>query len=179
MIGRLINRNGGGRYLKPESAERVIRYITRERENETRKGELVSWGARGLSEYKGIDGILEEYKETQSMYKRRGNFGRYITHKIYCPSEQEIYDVHKSGASWDTIARKMAGEYYNAGYQTVYGVHCKDENTDRIHVHLGINTVNFRTANKLHESLDEMKRKEVRNRQIIQSECRKCYKKVK
>ena len=45
----LISKAGKGRYCKKTDMDSVVRYIVRQRSNETRKEDLIAWGALGLS----------------------------------------------------------------------------------------------------------------------------------
>ena len=47
------------------------------------------------------------------------------------------------------IAERIADEIFEKGYQLVYGIH---EDTDNLHIHVVVSSVNFITGNKIHIS---------------------------
>lgn len=171
--GLLINKAGKGRYLNQDAPEKVIHYITRTRKDETRARDVIAWGARGASEYKGSDGMIEEFKAVQKLHTRRGNFGRYIDHEIYSFSDLEQREILQYGVDIDRLARILAYEFYCEGTQVIYAVHRPDEWDDHMHVHCAVNTVNFHTGNKRRENKTQTKEKEKRMRKLIKKEIKK------
>lgn len=171
--GLLINKAGEGRYLNQDAPGKVIHYITRTRKDETRAEDVIAWGARGASEYKGADGLIEEFKAVQKLHTRRGNFGRYIDHEIYSFSDLEQQEMIQYGVDIDRLARILANEFYCEGTQVVYAVHRPDKEDDHLHVHYAVNTVNFYTGNKRRENKNQTKEKGKRMRKLIKWEIQK------
>ncbi len=151
--GLFINRAGKGRYQKPGDIEQVIRYVLRERSDEGRRSELISWGAFGLPEWESAEGIIKAFSDVQSCYRRKDRFGRRLDHEIYnfTPSEAETLRC-KSPLALEKAARKMAGVIYSEGYCVIYGIHQEDEGG--VHVHFVVNTVSWRTGRKRHENME-------------------------
>lgn len=168
MDGKLLNKAGKNHYMNPDSVENVIRYAIRQRMEETREEELVSWGAKGCSEYKGAGGMIEEFNLVQHrLYTRKGGFGRYIDHEIYSFSKEEESLIKNHHMDVDRIARHMAEDFYNEGFQVVYGIHRSNIEEKHMHVHFVINTVNFRTGRKRRENKTSTRSREKKFQKII------------
>lgn len=151
--GIFINRAGKGRYQKKGDIEKVIRYVLRERSDEDRRSELISWGAFGLPEWESAEGIIKAFCDVQNCYRRKGRFGRRLDHEIYNFTPFEVESLKsKSLLVLEKAARKMAGMIYSEGYCVIYGIHQEDEGG--VHVHFVVNTVSWRTGRKRHENME-------------------------
>lgn len=168
--GQLINKAGKGKYCNSQSLENLIRYVIRDREEEDRKGELIVWDVLGCPKMLGTESIIEGFRLIQGAYKRDGDFGRYVDHEIYEFSENELYEMKKSGADLKKIAMALAKNIYDENYQVVFGVHDKDKESQNVHVHFVINSVNFTTAEKRHENMKNTKKRELEMQKIIERE---------
>ena len=69
------------------------------------------------------------------------------------------------------VARRMAEDIYQEGYQVAYAVHNKTD-TENVHVHFAVNTVNYRTWGKRHENMAETSRRQRVFRQIVEEAMR-------
>lgn len=155
--GLMINRGGENRYCHEGDIEREIRYVTRQRKGEKRESELISWGAFGLPEWGDAEAIVEAFRIPQRAYKRRGNFGRYLDHDVYDLSPFEQEEIEHYNIDLDRIGRIVAKNIYQEGHQVLYAVHQKTE-SEMPHIHLIINTVNFKTGKKRHENMPATKK---------------------
>lgn len=170
--GILINRARKGRYCCEEDIKNVILYAVRQREFETRADELVSWGAFGLPEWESVEGIIDTFRFPQRCYQRKGAFGRYLDHEVYDFSPFEEETIEHYGVDIDTIGRAMAKNVYKDGYQVLYAVHRKSDQ-ESSHVHLIINTVNFKTGNKRQENKKATAARKVIFHDIVSREIRR------
>jgi hypothetical protein len=173
--GILINNAGKNRYTAPDSVSGVIKYIARQ--NGMEKDDLVCCGALGAMKFTDINITIRQFECVQSLYNRRGNFGRYIDHEIYDFTPEAEAAIGRYHIPIDTLARKMAYDFYEDGFQVYYGVHAKDEGSNRLHVHFAINTVNYRTRKKRHENKREVALRNQRLNQIVADEIEKYAKK--
>jgi hypothetical protein len=170
--GLLLNKARHGKYSQPDSVDNLLRYIARE--NDLPQDDLICKGVLGATDFTDIDTTIEQFECVQLLHTRRGNFGRYIDHEIYSFSDDETALIEQNNISIETLARKMALDFYQDGYQVYYGVHKKDETDNHLHIHFATNTVNFRTGNKRHENKTETKKREQRLAQIVTANITKC-----
>lgn len=169
--GILVNRAGHSRYVNPEAPERVVKYVTRT--NGMPADDLIAWGGIGVAEYLGVDMIVNQISDVQKLYKRKGNFGRYIDHEVYSFSSEEETAVREKNVDIDKVARKMAYDFYdNDDCQVVYGVHKTDGGEKHLHIHFAVNTVNFVTGKKRRENKRQTKERQQRFQKMIDEEIR-------
>lgn len=166
----LINKAGKNKYCQKDSIGNLIRYIARE--NGLPKDDLVCCGAFGATDFTDIDDTIRQFECVQLLHKTNDGINRYIDHEIYLFSTEDENNLKKYNISFDSIARKMANEFFNDGFQVYYGVHNKDTGTDNLHIHFAVNTVNFKTGKKRHENMIETKRNEQKFRDIVNKEIR-------
>lgn len=170
--GKFINKAGKGNYTNPDAVEKVIRYITRT--NGKQQGDLAAWGGLGAAEFMGVESVIGQFHMVQKTYKRGGDFGRYIDHEVFSLSEEAEKAILDNHVNLDEMARKMARDIYeNDHCQVVYGVHKPDRSESHLHIHFGINTVDYRTGKKRRENKRQTKEREERFQKIIEEEMRK------
>ena len=157
--GHLVNMAGRGRYNQECHIENVIRYIWRERKEESRAGELLVKGAWGAPQWMGVKGVVQSFAAVQQLYSRKGVFGRYIDHEVYEFGDGELARIRRKGADMGEIARRMAENIYREGFQVAYAVHSKT-GKENVHVHFAVNTVNYRDQRKRRETKAETRRRE-------------------
>lgn len=176
--GRLINKSGKRNYTNSDAPEKLIRYITRTNRNP--REDLITWGGIGVTEFGGMKAVIEQFYMIQEAYQRKGDFGRYMDHEIFSLSAGAEKDILENNADIDGIARKMARDIYERDHcQVVYGVHKSDGNDSRMHIHFGINTVDFQTKRKWRENKRQTKERGERFQQIVAKEIRRYVKKCR
>lgn len=164
---KLFNNAGDEHYLNPEATEFVIRYITRT--NKKSNKDLLSWGGFGISESLGIKAVINQFKEVQELHTRQGAFGRYMDHEWYSFSETSQAALLNYDVDLDALAREMAHDFYERdNCQVVYGVHKPDDAEKHVHIHFGINAVNFINGNKRRENMRQTKEREERFREMTE-----------
>ena len=166
--GHLLNKAGKFNYCKEESVGNLIRYIARDREQEDKRDELLARGVWGCLDILGTDGIIGDFRLARLCYKRRGVFGRYVDHEIYEFSGYELMKFKECHISCEMVARELARNIYNEGFQVFWGIHLKDMDSLRVHVHFAVNTVNFRTGRKRHENMTATKERQKQMQRIIE-----------
>ena len=165
--GILINLAGNGNYKNPDAVEKVIRYITRT--NGQAEEDLIAWGGLGVTEFAGVEEVIRQFHCVQGEYCRKGEFGRRMD-----PEEAER-DILKVPIDLDGMARDMARDIYEEDCcQVVYGIHRPDKSSGRIHIHFGINTVDFETIRKRRENKRKTKEREARFGRIVEEKIRGC-----
>ena len=172
--GFLINRSGERRYHKQGDIEHVLRYVLRQREDETRENELAFWGACGLPEWEDAEGLSDAVRFLQKAHTRRGKFGRYVDHEIYNFAPMEISGLERQGEkSIERAARKMAEDIYREGFPVVFAGHRKAAD-ETWHVHFAVGTVNPSTGNKRHENKKKVREREAGFQDIVKREIERC-----
>ncbi len=171
--GILINLAGNGNYKNPDAVEKVIRYITRT--NRQDKEDLIAWGGLGVTEFAGVEEVIRQFHCVQGEYCRKGEFGRRMDHEVFSLSEEAERDILKVPIDLDGMARDMARDIYEEDRcQVVYGIHRPDKSSGRIHIHFGINTVDFETIRKRRENKRKTKEREARFGRIVEEKIRGC-----
>lgn len=163
--GILLNRAGKGRYDAAQEVGYEVRYIWREGKNKDRENELEAKGAWGAPQWMGAKGVVQSFAAVRALYRRKG-FVRYLDHEIYQFNEDELSGIREQGIDIGAVASRMAEDIYQEGYQVAYAVHNKTD-TENIHVHFAVNTVNYRTWKKRHENMSETSRRQRVFRQIV------------
>ncbi|MBQ3545379.1 MAG: relaxase/mobilization nuclease domain-containing protein [Lachnospiraceae bacterium] len=141
-------------YKNKDAANNLIRYITRTRPNEDRRNELITYGTVwGNNFNKPIEHVIREFEYIQQQY---GTTGSLMCH--YC--------IHISPSAYEAINNDLSKlidyskeccEYlFNLGFQCCYAIHYSE--TERLHIHLAINTTNFNTGYKLRQFPAEIKK---------------------
>lgn len=167
--GKLLNKSGQGNYKNHDAPEKLIRYVTRT--NGKDNSDLIAWGGLGVTEFLGIEKVVDQFYYVQQNHNRQGSFGRYVDHDIYSFSTEEENFINANNLDVDEIARKMAYDFYELDKcQVVYGIHRSSEKDKHMHIHFVINTVNYITNNKRRENTRQTKEREIRFQQIIYDE---------
>lgn len=164
-FGIYLNKDNRGAYCNPDAPEKLIRYVTRA--SGERKQELVSWGGAGVLEY-SVESVIDQFYFSQKAHTRRGNFGRYINHALFCFSPKGEYAIAKNNMDVDQIARQMARDIFEQDHcQVVYGIHNPDKTEPHLHIHFAINAVNYCTGNKRRENMTQTYNRNIRFNKII------------
>ena len=162
---QFINRAGRNKYLHPDSVDNLIKYISRE--NGDSRKDLICQGTIGAIAFNGTDTIIQQFKCVQALHTRKGNFGRYIDHEIYSFSNAEIEAFKEKNIPPDIIAKNMAMDIFQEGFQVHYGFHKPDNTNKHPHVHFAVNTVNYNTGNKRHENITSTNERKKRLENIV------------
>ena len=101
----------------------MLRYVLRQREDETREDELAFWGACGLPEWEDAEGLSDAVRSLQKAHTRRGKFGRYVDHEIYNFAPMEILGLERQGEEADRAGGKKNGGGHLPG--RVSGCFCR------------------------------------------------------
>ena len=164
--GELLNKSGKGRYTNYDAPEKLIRYVTRT--NGKNNADLIAWGGLGVTEFLGIEKIIDQFYSVQIIHNRKGNFGRYVDHDVYSFSIEEENFINANKLDVDKIARKMAYDFYERDKcQVVYGIHRSSKTDKHMHIHFAINTVNYITGKKRRENTRQTRERETLFQQII------------
>lgn len=142
------------KYQNKDSAEYVIRYITRTRKNEDRAHELLWYGSyHGFLYKKPVEEIIAEFEYIQKQYRTPGSLMcHYVMHisvELYSKMNNDL-DILNAYAS------ECCKYIFNLGYQNCFAIHYSAE--DKLHIHFAINTTNYRTGYKLRQYPPEIKK---------------------
>ena len=142
----------GQKFNSSRQVGNLIQYITRTREKEQHRDDLISYGARGVEINRGTEIAIRQMKQVQSVYQRRNGSSRLCYHEYY--SLREEYDSLLDDDAMDELAYQLCDEYWKKGYQVVYAVHRKAGCEHGRHIHFALNTVNVKDGKKWHDWFD-------------------------
>lgn len=129
-------------YKNPDAVNKVVKYILRKNGRINNNGKKESYNTYGSigTYHKDVDGIISDFQKLKAIHGKTN--GVQIKHLIV-----SFPDVHnlKSKKMNKLIHRVL--KFYSQKYQLVYAVH---EDTDHLHMHIGINSVSF-TGKKFNE----------------------------
>lgn len=139
-------------FCNADAANNLIRYISRTRINEDRRHELLSFGFN-YPYPKPVEQIIHEFEYIQDYYHSDGCLMCHYCLRFPLTVDPRFKNnIHRINA----FAQDCCLFIFNMGHQCCYAVHTKDEDTDDIHIHLAINTVNFMTGKKLRQYYKEI-----------------------
>ena len=122
-------------YKNPDAVDKVVKYILRKdgrRKVDGSPGDFELFGSVGVY-HKDIKGIIDDFKKLKVLHDKTG--GVQIKYLIISFEKQPDLTPRK--------LRKLINrtlKYFGNEYQLVYAVH---EDTDNLHIHVGINSVSF------------------------------------
>ena len=119
-----------GNYLNPDAVDKVIKYILKKKSRCPDKYNI--FGSIGTY-HKRISQIIDDFKKTKEIHEQTG--GVQIKHLII--SFENTPDIPPPKLE-KLIIRTL--KPFSKDYQVVYAVH---ENTNNLHIHVGINSVSF------------------------------------
>ncbi len=147
------HRNRNTYYQNSDALEKVIRYITRTRENEDRANELLGIGGAGFYLGMTIEEIIKVFKYVQEVFGIDRRQGRRLVHYVYSFTNEEVALLKGHLEVVDYWARQMSMMFYEEGFQSIYAIHSDPEK--KLHVHFVINSISFINGMKYHTNLLE------------------------
>lgn len=148
-MGELINMRGS--YKNKNAVSNVIKYVTRKRENETRSDELIGYGAVGTGNYITPAEMIQRFNVVQKLHGINYRKGRRIFHEVFSITDDEFKQLGYCIDTVNQMAFEMCMEYFNNGFQAIYGIHW--EETKKLHIHFAVNSVSFMTGKKFDTSV--------------------------
>lgn len=153
MIVLKVDMAKGNNYIHRPSEKEIIeiylRYITRTRVTDKYPAAYV--GYLGFGPYASIENLIEGFKEVQATH--RSYTGVLARHEIVSFDQGDTLDV-LGRQKIVSIAYRFALWYFNQGFQVVFAIHL---DTDHLHIHYVLNTVNIFTGNKYHSNKNILK----------------------
>ena len=135
------------KYKNLDSPEKLIRYITRTRLKEDRANELLLWGhSAGYTYPKPVENVIHEIKFIQKSYHARGSLMCHYVIRLRADTFAKLNgDIYTLG----NYAVECCDYLLSIGHQSCFAIHHSKE--DGLHIHLAINSVNYRTGYKLRQ----------------------------
>jgi len=145
-------------YTNMDAVEKLIRYVTRTREDETRAESLITYGSAGASYFNTVEDIIQQFQYIQEVYgiKRRG--GRRMYHEVFNLLDYEAEWVNYAPELFWHLGMDCCRIYFDMGFQTVFAVHW--EEGKHYHIHFAVNSISFMDGRKWHTSLADIKHRE-------------------
>lgn len=146
----------GGRYRNRDAIKNNIRYITRTRENENRRAELIYYGFYGAYHIPEI--AIEQFEIVQRRLRNPGGIGKKLFHETLLLDEKDLALLNGNQNHIIEYAKMCAYFYFSSGFQVAYAVHWDQEK--KYHIHFVGNSVNFSNGHKWHNNYDKEKIRE-------------------
>lgn len=172
--------NNPGKVFVPEQSfdsyresENLLRYITRTRANDPKKGDLIAWSGRGVRVEKGIERVIKEFECVQRLYVPKGTeYGRHCFHEFYCLRKEY---VELLGEQMESVLCALAEAcmtiYWHEGFQVVCAIHKPHKNTLFAHIHFAVNAVCFADGTKWHSNGEDRRFREYQMNQFVVGLC--------
>jgi hypothetical protein len=134
-------------YKNIDSAENLIRYITRTRPDEDKKEELLAYGFTYGNQYlRPIEDMIKEFEFIHKYYS--------ATHCLMCHyvirfSDDNFYKLDSPLQKLCDYGSACCRYLFEMGFQACYAIHDNGEKFP--HVHLAINTINYMNGRKLRQ----------------------------
>ena len=136
-----------------DSAENLIRYITRTRPNEDRRHELIAYGfTYGNSYSKPIEEVIREFEFVQKIYSATGCL---MCHYVIRFNDKHFNLLESPIQTLNEYASNCCNILFQQGFQCCYAIH-KNDDEELPHIHLAINTVNYTNGRKLRQYPTEL-----------------------
>lgn len=132
-----ITKFNTGKYDNRKAVKNVINYICNPQK--TLHSVIGALGAYPICP----PSIIRQFKAIQIFH--RNTKGRKIYHLeiAFSPEEMEQLDI----TDYENMGYSIIEYFWYDGHQAVFGLH---ENSGKLHIHVAVNSVNFRTGNKYH-----------------------------
>ncbi len=154
-----------GNYTNDDAVENLIRYVTRTRENESRGGDLIAYGAVGAGYYLSPENIIRQFLYVQKANKIDIRKGRRMYHEVFNLCDCEVEPFYMGWEQLWHVGMDCCRIYYQMGFQAVFAIHW--EQGKRYHFHFAINSISFLDGRKWHTSIPEIKQREMIFNQIL------------
>ena len=155
-----------GNYTNKGAVENVVRYITRSRDNERDADALISVGGAGVAYYMPPDRIIYQLEYVQNEFDIDKRGGRRLAHEVFQLSASELLLLGGDYALIYDMACALSNHYYQRGHQVVFALH---KNSEGLHIHFAVNTINFRNGLKWHDNRLILQERENCFNQIVRS----------
>ena len=155
-------------YTNKKAVSNVIHDITRTRENERQKRDLLNYGAVGCGCMIPADDMIQEFLYVQNAYGIEARKGKRMYHEIFSLLDEEVRGLYYNPYYLYEFALECAKWYYDQGFQVVFAIH----HQSKFHIHFAVNSINFRTGLKFHTSKIEKTKREQLFNWILQKHMR-------
>lgn len=142
-----------GRYCTKSATPNLIRYISRGKgSSKASQNDLLCFGAYGAIDFLGVNAITKQFNQVSSLNTRNASKNRYIDHEIFSFSEATEKVLLHNPQIWRKTCSDMASILSDGQHQVAYALHMPDGESQHLHVHFAVNTVNFTTGLKRQEN---------------------------
>lgn len=159
--GRCLKNN----YRNKNAVSNVIHYITRTREDESQRGDLLGYGGVGVANDLHPDYMVRQFLYVQKIGQIERRRGRRIYHEVFNFYDHEIILWNLTPEELYQFAYSCSRVYFEKGFQTVFAIH--HEPGKRYHIHFAVNSISFVDEKKWHTSVSDIKQREALFNQIL------------
>ena len=141
----MLKRVEYGNYSNDDAVKRVLYYIVFGKNTLEEQDICLMYAGIGVANEMGIECMVSEMETVQRIYGINYRKGRRMLHEIFFLNSQDVKELGGIGGV-KVLAYALADCYFREGFQVVYGVH--NSNVEGIHIHFGVNPVNFDDGRK-------------------------------
>ena len=153
-----------------KESEKLLRYITRNRKDEKKAEDLLTWSGRGVSLHGGIEAVIKDFEWIQRQYKTDETaYGRHCYHEFFC-LRREYAELlgERLRAVLVELAENCMTIYWDNHFQVVCASHKSQEDIPYVHIHFAVNAVCLGTGKKWYScDLDRRRRERQMNKFAI------------
>lgn len=154
-------------YMNKDATSNTIKYITRTRDNERRKNELVYHGSVNI-DYDSSDEAIRKMQIIQKRFARKRERPQ-VRHEVVSISERDFYKMEEDFDNVIDAANEIGDIYDRKGYQEIHAIHDargkdRDSPNKGIHIHYVINATGYKGGRRFSEKPKEFydRRREVK-----------------
>lgn len=134
-------------YQNKTAAQYLIRYITRTRCDEDKSHQFYGYGSyHGYMYQKPVEELINEFRDVQKYHKADGCL---MCHYVILIPDDLFARMNNDYQILSAYASACCNYIFNLGHQACFGIHVSDSR--KLHIHLAINAVNFKTGSKLRQ----------------------------
>lgn len=135
----LINKNNKNDYQNYDAIKKVVRYVTRN--NGSDRSDLIGYGGAGVILHKGINNLIYSMELPQNIWNIGQIIGPRLYHYVLDLTLEETQLFRNDKSKMCQYADMCSNVFLERGYQCIYGIHIKPNNS--IHIHFVISALNY------------------------------------
>lgn len=151
---RQNSKTGKSLYTNKDAIEKSIKYNTRTGGSKEGRSDLIAYGGVGVTKDDPKQ-MVEDMLDVQAVYGQQK--GRRMHHYTYTINREEYGQLGCCDEAVEMVAKKMEEKaFFDSGFQAEYAIHANEPGKEGYrHIHFVVNSTNYRTGKKYHESYGE------------------------
>lgn len=154
-------------YINKNAVKFVIDDITRNRENEKYRYQLLGYGALGANQFLSVEEMITTFTYVQEAYNIEIRCGRRMYHEVFWFAPEELMELNWDiQRMWDFAYEVSMECFYKKGHQVIFAIHY--DLRGKYHIHFAVNTINYLTGAKFRSYKGDLKEREIICNNILQ-----------